>query len=256
MITKNNYQKNDQFKIANPETKIKMSFPKSSALEIPILQELVAIGGAEDLRFLYERLINYFPQLSDTEIRAIRENSLVSWRKLVQRAGRELDAKNFLKREHGFWTVTEKGKLEVETEARGFSVSKIEYKELSHIDIQAMLIGIGESIGFYAETEFEFFDVVWRESKKTPRLSHVFEVQSKGNIDSAFAKLKRAYDAQRSKIFLVLTSERDLKRARKSLEREFRDLENVVVILTFPQVKLVSENLKNISEILREFLVR
>ena len=233
-----------------------MPFPKTSALEMPILQELVAVGGAEDVRFLYEHLINYFPQLSEKEIRAIRANSLVSWRKLVQRAGRELSAKGFLNRERGFWTITGNGRREVESESQGFSASKNEHKELTHADIQEMLAEIGESLGFFAETEFEFYDVVWRESKKGTRLSHVFEVQSKGNIDSAFAKLKRAHAAQRSKIFLVLKSERDLNRARKSLEREFQDLDTVAVILTFPQVKLIFQSLKNAAEILREFLLR
>lgn len=233
-----------------------MSFPKTSALEMPILQELVAIGGAEDVRFLYSRLINYFPQISEEEIVLIRRNNLESWRKLVQRAGRELDEKGLLKRNQGFWTITERGEREVETESQGFEIAKNEPEELTHSEIQKMLVEIGKSLGFYAETEFEFYDVVWRENRKSQRLSHVFEVQSKGNIDSAFAKLKRAYSAQRSKIFLVLTSERDLNRAGKSLEREFQDLENAVVILTFPQIKLVFQNLRNIAEILREFLLK
>jgi hypothetical protein len=233
-----------------------MSFPKSSSIETPILQELAAIGGTEDIRFLYTRLINYFPQISAEEAVSIRRDSLESWRKLVQRAGRELDEKGFLKREHGIWTITEKGKREIEAESEGFEIFKQETEELSHGEIQKMLVEIGESLGFYAETEFEFYDVIWRENRRSTRLSHVFEVQSKGNIDSAFAKLKRAYVAQRSKIFLVLASERDLNRARKSLEREFQELEGSVVILTFSQAKLVFQNLRNIAEILREFLLK
>lgn len=233
-----------------------MSFPKTSALEMPILQELVAIGGAEDIRFLYNRLVNYFPQISEEESLLIHQNELDSWRKLIQRAGRDLSEKGFLERERGFWTVTKKGKQKVEAERPNFEISKTGNKELSHGEIQEMLLKIGESLSFYGEKEFEFYDVIWRESRKSHRLSHVFEVQSKGNIDSAFAKLKRAYSAQRSKIFLVLTSERDLNRARKSLEREFQDLENVLVILTFPQIKLIYQNLKNIAEILREFLLK
>jgi len=221
---------------------------------MPILQELVAIGGAEDVRFLYERLIAYFPQLSDGEIQEIKNGKQASWRKLVQRAGKQLDAKNFLCRRRGFWSITEKGKQKVETETEGFLIAKTEEKELSHGEIQRMICEIGESLGFQAESEFEFYDVVWRENEKSPRLSHVFEVQSKGNIDSAFAKLKRAYDAQRSKIFLVLSSERDLNRAGKSLEREFRDLENIALILTFTQVRQVHQNLNNVAKILRAFL--
>ncbi len=119
-----------------------------------------------------------------------------------------------------------------------------------------MLVEIGESLGFYAETEFEFYDVIWRETPKSQRLSHIFEVQSKGNIDSAFAKLKRAYQAQRTKPFLVIASERDLNRARQSLSREFQDIETVVTILTFAQIKQVHQNLKNIPEIIKEFLLK
>ena len=232
-----------------------MPFPKTAALEMPILQELVATGGSEDVRFLYTRLVNYFPQISDAEIALIRRQNLEMWRKLVQRAGRELDDRGFLRRQNGIWTITEKGKKEAVEESSGFEIGRSEPEgELSHGEIQKMLVEIGESLGYDAETEFEFYDVVWRENRKSPRLSHVFEVQSKGNIDSAFAKLKRAYSAQRSKTFLVLTSERNLNRARKSLEREFQDLENAVRILTFAQVNAVSQSLKNIGEILREFL--
>jgi hypothetical protein len=234
-----------------------MSFPKTAALEMPILQELVATGGSEDLRFLYARLVNYFPQISEQEVNLIRRQNLEAWRKLVQRAGRDLDEKGFLKRRSGFWTITERGRSEAADEISGFEIARREpTAELSHGEVQQMLVGIGESLGCDAETEFEFYDVVWRESKKSRRLSHVFEVQSKGNIDSAFAKLKRAYSAQRSKIYLVLTSERDLNRARRSLEREFQELENSVKILTFEEVRRVSESLKNVGEILREFLAK
>ncbi len=233
-----------------------MPFPKNSSLEMPILQELVAIGGAEDIRFLYSRLAKYFPQITDREITLIGNNTLDSWRKLVQRAGRELDEKGFVKRERGRWAITEKGRTEVAAESQGFVVTQKESRKLAHGEIQTMLVEIGESLGFCGETEFEFYDVVWRETEKSPRLSHVFEVQSKGNIDSAFAKLKRAYAAQRTKIFLVLASEKDLRRARQSLVREFHDLENVIFILTFSQIAEVHGNLQKVAEILREFLLK
>lgn len=233
-----------------------MSFPATATLEMPILQELVAVGGAEDVRFLYERLINYFPQLSENEINSIRKNNSAAWRKFVQRAGKDLDEKGFLNRQRGIWKISEKGRRETAAESEGFVFNKTEPKEINHKDIQQMLIEIGAGLGFYAETEFEFYDVIWRESEKVSRLSHVFEVQSKGNIDSAFAKLKRAYTAQRSKIYLVIATERDLNRAHKSLEREFQDIENAVVILTFAQIETIALNLKNIAEIVRDFLLK
>ena len=233
-----------------------MPIPKISSIETPILQELVAIGGTDNLRFLYERVIAYFPQLSDDEISEIKNGKSKNWRNAVQKAGKSLDENGFIKRTHGVWTITDKGKIEVEAETIGFNLTKSQEENLSHTNIQEMLVEIGESLNFYAETEFEFYDVVWRETPKNQRLSHIFEVQSKGNIDSAFAKLKRAYNAQRSKPFLVLSTERDLNRARKSLSREFQDIEKVVTILTFTQIKQVHQNLKNIAEIIKEFLLK
>jgi hypothetical protein len=220
------------------------------------LQELVATGGTDSLRFLYERLVAYFPQLSDREISEIRNGQNKNWRNAVQKAGKFLDEKGFIKRNRGVWAITGKGRSEVEAETSGFALTTSNTENLSHTDIQEMLVEIGECLNFHAQTEFEFYDVVWREAAKTPRLSHIFEVQSKGNIDSAFAKLKRAYQAQRTKPFLIISSERDLNRARKSLSREFQDIESEVRILTFVQIEQVHQNLKNIAEIIKEFLLK
>ncbi|MGI8541953.1 MAG: winged helix-turn-helix domain-containing protein [Aridibacter sp.] len=231
-----------------------MAFPKPTSVETPILQELVAVGGADDLKFLYERLIAYFPQLTSKEITEIQINNPANWRKLIQRAGRELDEKGLIERHRGFWKITEKGQKQVEAEVFDFELTKEKNEKLSHNDIQKMISKIGSVLGFYSEMEFEFYDVVWREVPQALRLSHVFEVQSKGNIDSAFAKLKRAYEAQRSKIFLVISSERDLNRAGKSLQREFQDIENNLTIITFAQIKSIHQNLISNKEILAKFL--
>jgi hypothetical protein len=233
-----------------------MSLPQASTIETPILQELLATGGSDDVRFLYERLIAYFPQISDKEIQEIKNGANQHWRKAVQKAGKVLDEKNFIKRTRGFWSITEKGKAVAEAETSGFTLTKTRNKEITHLSIQEMLVEIGESLGFYAEIEFEYYDVIWRENARSQRISHVFEVQSKGNIDSAFAKLKRAYQNQRSKPFLVISSERDSNRAGKSLSHEFQDVESSLTILSFAQVKKVHQNIKNIAEILKEFLLK
>ena len=231
-----------------------MSLPNSSAIEMPILQELVAIGGADDVRFLYNRLTAYFPQLDVSEIVAIQKGTNKYWRKAVQKAGKTLNENKFLDRKNGFWSITAKGFEAVQTETSGFTLTNVDIDIVSHVNIQEILMEIGNSLGFYAEMEFEYYDVVWRENAKSSRISHVFEVQSKGNIDSAFAKLKRAYQNQRSKPFLILSSERDLNRARKSLAHEFQDIESAVTILTFVQIKQIHRNLKPVSEILLKFL--
>ncbi len=233
-----------------------MSLPQTSAIEIPILQELVATGGSDDIRFLYVRLIAYFPQISDMEISDIKTGTNHSWRKAVQKAGKSLDEKNLVKRSQGLWTITDRGKAIVDEETSGFTLTQVKQEETSHLNIQEMLVEIGQYLGFHAQIEFEYYDVIWRENSKSQRISHVFEVQSKGNIDSAFAKLKRAYQNQRSKPFLVIASERDLNRAGKSLSHEFQDVETILTLLTFEQVKKVHRNIKSIADILKEFLLK
>jgi hypothetical protein len=228
-----------------------MSFPLSISIETPILQELGAVGGSDDVRFLYEKLIVYFPQINSKDLQKIQH-----WRKLVQRAGKELDEQGLLIRERGFWRITEKGRRKIEAEDHDFEIAKPEIEELTHTKIQMMLVEIGNSLNYHSQIEFEYYDVVWREKESSPRLSHVFEVQSKGNIDSAFAKLKRAFDAQRSKPFLVLSSERDSRRAAQSLEREFAELKEVITLISFAEINRIYQNLHAIREILPKLLAK
>lgn len=231
-----------------------MSLPISSLIETPILQELSAVGGMDDVRFIYKRLIPYFPSLSDAEISQIQNGENHSWKKSVQKAGKSLDEKKLILRDRGIWKITQIGREKVQTENSDFSFIKKETEILSHQKVQELLCNIGQILGYYTQTEFEFYDVIWRESESSKRISHVFEVQSKGNIDSAFAKLKRAFDAQRSKPFLVLASERDTNRANKSLENEFRELNNVISIISFVEIRKTFENLNEIKYILPKLL--
>ncbi len=228
-----------------------MSFPKLESLQTPILQELNAVGGTEDVRFLYERLSGYFPQINKSDLTKIQ-----NWRKLVQKAGKELDEIGCISRTKGIWRITDRGKRRIENETIEFSTQREENKELNHRNVQEILVKIGNSLNYFAEIEFEYYDVVWREKEKSPRLSHVFEVQSKGNIDSAFAKLKRAFDAQRSIPFLIVSSERDTRRAMQSLSREFVELQEVITILSFAEICRIHQNLKSISEVLPKFLAK
>jgi len=233
-----------------------MPIPKTASIETPILQELVAGGGSDNVRFLYQRLTGYFPQISASETQEIKNNNYKTWRIAVQKAGKSLENKNFIRRENGCWTVTEKGKLEARADSAEFVTNLSDISPLSHSNIQEMLLDIGEGLGFFAVAEFEFYDVVWREAANHQRLSHIFEVQSKGNIDSAFAKLKRAYQAQRTKPFLIISTESDYNRAVKSLNREFYEIEHIITILTFAQIQQVHQNITAVGEIIKQFLLK
>jgi hypothetical protein len=242
-----------------------MAYPGVARIELPILHELVATGGVEDVRFLYNRLEGYFPQLGEGEAHAANSNGHRSqWRRLVQRAGRALADKRQIERERGHWTITATGRRRAEEEGLAFSLTDAaadtqpeRAATLSHTDVQQMLLDIGRVLGYHAESEFEYYDVVWRASGKTsPRLSHVFEVQHKGNIDAALAKLKRAYEAQRSKPFLIITSERDTNRAQKSMSLArtgpFHEIGRVTTILSFEQLRRLHHALTSVEDLLAD----
>jgi hypothetical protein len=236
-----------------------MNYPNATRLELPILQELAATGGFEDIQFLYKRLIDYFPQISSELVNSDDH----SWRRLVQRAGRTLDEKREIERNRGHWTITVRGRKRVSEESFSLSLQeKIEpiKSGFSHEDIQQMIMDIGRVLKFYAQAEFEYYDVIWKASKDSPRISHVFEVQRKGNIDAALAKLKRAYDAQRSKPFLILTSERDTNRAHASLSQAqtgaFHEIGRVTTILSFEQLGRLHQALLPIEDLLSTIIER
>ncbi|HEV2916013.1 MAG TPA: hypothetical protein VGX92_22225 [Pyrinomonadaceae bacterium] len=239
-----------------------MAYPGVARIELPILQELVATGGDEDVRFLYQRLVAYFPQLAADDVRPPGNGHQAQWRRLVQRAGRTLSEKRQIERRRGHWSVTQAGRRRATDEGLQFSLSEggaensTQAAQLSHADVQQMLLDIARVLGYHAEREFEYYDVVWRANQMSPRLSHVFEVQRKGNIDAALAKLKRAYEAQRSKPFLIVTSEHDTVRALKSMSQArsgaFHEIGRVATILSFEQLQKLHRALTSVEDLLAE----
>ena len=243
-----------------------MAYPGVDRLELPVLQELAATGGVEDVRFLYGRLVAYFPQLDEGEVSALSNGQRSRWRLVVQRAGRALDEKRQIERVRGRWTITSQGRKRVAEEELQFSLKEERGLEttapapLSHAEVQQMLVDIGRVLGHHAESEFDYYDVVWREGATSPRLSHVFEVQHKGNLDAALAKLKRAYDAQRSRPFLIVASERDTNRAQMQLSLArtgaFHEIGRVTGIISFEQLRRLHRALTSVEDILRQIFER
>lgn len=225
-----------------------MSFPEISRLELPILQELKATGGSDQLRYLYDRLARYFPQLTSQDLDERAETGRSRWHRLVQRAGRELEVRGELRRDKSRWTLTPRALRRIETEAMqiefGSPPPERGAKTLSHKDAQMMLVEIGLMLGKHAEAEFERYDVVWRDSATAPRLSHVFEVQISGSVDSALTRLKHAYDAQRSRPFLVIADERDKRFAGKRLTGSFHEIWEVITVIGAGELQRLYESLK------------
>jgi Mrr N-terminal domain len=237
-----------------------MSFPETSRLELPILQELKATGGADQLRYLYERLPRYFPQLTPQDLDERAENGRSRWARAVQRAGRQLEEKGELRREKDQWKITARGLKRVESEAMTLdaSAASVERKEktLTHKEAQAMLVEIGLMLGKHAEAEFEHYDVVWRDSASSPRLSHVFEVQISGSVDSALTRLKHAYDAQRSRPFLIVAGERDRRFAGKRLTGSFHEIWEIITVIGVGELQRLYEALRTQESLLGKLMTR
>lgn len=241
-----------------------MAYPGVARIELPILQELIATGGVEEVRFLYNRLAGYFPQLDETEVRALKNGHCAQWRRLVQRAGRVLADQKQIERRQGRWSILTAGRKRVSDEGQSFTLAEaheiVRPEALTHSDIQQKLLDIGRVLGYHAESEFDYYDVVWRASESSPRLSHVFEVQHKGNVDAAMAKLKRAYEAQRSKPFLIVASERDTNRANRSMSQArtgaFHEIGGATVILSFEQLDKLHRALTSVEDILMDIFER
>jgi hypothetical protein len=235
-----------------------MPYPSVERIELPLLQELAATGGAEHVRFLYDRLVAYFPQLGPGEVLAVSNGHRRQWRRLVQAAARGLDERREIERDRGRWRLTERGRKRVAEEEIQFTFEAPPAAEaaegLSHVEVQMMLVEIARVLGYHAEAEFDYYDVVWRSAEDSPRISHVFEVQRKGNVDAALAKLKRAYDAQRTRPFLVVDSERDTNRAERQLSLArtgpFHEIGRVTTILSFEQLKRLHRSLTSVGDIL------
>ena len=224
-----------------------MAFPETSRLELPILQELKATGGSDQVQYLYDRLAGYFPQLTTDELNARTERGRSRWRLLVQRAGKELEVSGEIKREQARWTLTGRGWKRVEAEAmllNSVITDPCVARAVTHKEAQAMLVEIGLLLGHHAEAEFAYYDVVWRESAVAPRLSHVFEVQISGSVDSALTRLKQAYDAQRSRPFLVIADERDWRFAGKRLTDSFHEIWRAVTVIGVGELQRLYAALK------------
>jgi hypothetical protein len=235
-----------------------MSFPEAARVELPILQELEATGGNDQLRYLYDRLVRYFPQLDAIDLEERTAAGRSRWRLLVQRAGRQRADKGELKRDNALWRMTDRGRHRVAAEnlqvAFDDHADRPARREVSHGEAQQMLVEIGQMLGRFAQSEFEHYDVVWRDSPSSPRLSHVFEVQVAGSVDSALTRLKHAYDTQRTRPFLVIADERSAQFADRRLTGSFHEIWEAVTVIGVGELKRLYDSLKAQTPLLEKLI--
>ncbi|MEM0473060.1 MAG: hypothetical protein QXT23_06160 [Acidilobaceae archaeon] len=112
---------------------------------------------------------------------------------------------------------------------------------LEHNAIVNLLIELGGALGFHVTREESSpdklyrYDCVWRDAPGHAPLK-VFEVEFKGDIDKALARLAHAHDMWRPELYLIIADERELERARKLVEPRlsgaFTRIKNKLTILS------------------------
>lgn len=132
-----------------------------------------------------------------------------------------------------------------------------------HQRLQNWLHQLGDMLGYYPETEFReppyIYDVVWKTFAGAQRAACVFEVQHRGNLIEALAKLQHAKDAWGSRLFLIVTEERDRRRVDRLvaplLSGTFHRLARDLVVLTPDRVEDLYQSLNRNRDLLKKLLV-
>ena len=122
----------------------------------------------------------------------------------------------------------------------------------THSEMITMLIELGEILRKYPEREYMSgpyrYDVVWKKTK-AGNPTKVFEVQRKGILDSALAKLKHAYDIWNADLFLVITEPKDKDKARFLLAGSFHEIGDVTALMQPEEIKELYESKKRFREL-------
>ena len=115
---------------------------------------------------------------------------------------------------------------------------KGEKKEITHREIQRLLVEIGKMQKFIAEAEYKMdgtrLDVVWRRVEKSVP-TFVFEVQIGGDLYHALGKLKHAFDLWNSRIFLI-TTERHKAEAEALLSGMFHEIRSRIRVIDVTEI--------------------
>ena len=159
--------------------------------------------------------------------------------------------------ERGFWEIVSSVGIQPLT-----TQPPLEEEEHVHESLKRKIKEIGEILGRYAKEEYTakpyIYDVIWKDDEGLPRPSHVFEVQDKGAVDAALAKLQHARDMWRPRLFLVVTGERDRKKIDMLLgpflEGTFHAIRRYTSVLTSEAVDEIYQALDAHREVMRSFL--
>ena len=255
-----------------------MTFPSPKRIELPLLTEIVSLGGETVIRRreIYQRVARHFPEITDEELALPHSKSSTAWENRVQWSrlrlvhnGEILDWREVGRQ--GIWRITDKGRERVNSEKlppivdiEKDGLKTTEEQRRIHTEVQQQLEEIGQTLGKYARQEYRQdiyrYDVVWKDTERIPRATHAFEVQHRGNLVEALGKLKHAHDIWRSYLFVVITSEKDRHRAAQLLQPYFsgmfHEIGSEVTVMTADDVTEIHAMLSKHSDTIRLFIQR
>ena len=268
-----------------------MSIPKEESIRLVLLRVIADAGGELTVHNAVKAVEAYFPELTEEDKkRKLPSGTSNLFVNRVQWARQGLVLADCLYREpRGIWRITPKGKNYL---VNNWSDWKPHYsndrqihskqndkqlnREKDHIEpvpnhsplsrheyLQELLSQIGDILGYYTEVEFRespyIYDVIWKTFPQAQRPSIVFEVQDKGNLIEALAKLQHAKDIWGSSLFLAITGDRDQKRIEKLvaplLAGTFHRLARDLTILTPEKIEKIYEPLNSNRDLIRKLII-
>jgi restriction system protein len=216
-----------------------MSIPIGESIRLPLLRVIADAGGELPMKEAVKGVEKLFPELTEEDRRRRLPSGYgLLFANRVQSCRQRLVELGYLYREpRGMWRIAPQGKAFLErnwpswqprysTGRRGEDRTQrtpahLEVREghradkqpvperadlRPHEHLKELLRQVGDILGYYPETEVHespyIYDVVWRTFPQAPRPSFVFEVQDRGNLIEALAKLQHAKDTWGSWLFL------------------------------------------------------
>lgn len=251
-----------------------MAIPSENSIRIPLLRVIADAGGELRPQHAVAGVLTYFPEVTKEDMQQMtKSGSEPLFVNLVRWARHDLVKQGHLYREpRGLWRITTEGRTYLEEQWPSWQAryspptvdeAVPEIPPLRpHERLKEVLRQLGGILGHHPEAEFRetpyIYDVVWKAFQQATRPGFVFEVQDKGNLIEALAKLQHAKDAWGSRLFLVVTGERDRKKIEllvaPLLSGTFHRLARELVILSPEQVENLFDSLNHNRDLLRRLL--
>ena len=222
-----------------------MTFPLQKEIELPLLQEIEAMGGEAKPKDLYPRVTAHFPQLTEADLKEKLPTGGNKWTNWIQWARQHLVERGEIdKSTPGIWRITQKGRERLKGEGvipppplppEGVDKLAEEIKGLveklvemtkkketplpSHNELVQKVKEMGKMLGKATEPILGVpyqHDCVWKENPYASPIL-VVEVCDKGILDKDITSLDFAVATWGAKGILVIFDESDFHKAQEKL---------------------------------------